>query len=86
MLDITTTAGREELRRPDARDWPTIRDSWDRALDGLDIAQEVAEALKETEKRRRKGSRPGWEVALLRRNALAKWDKWLDIYSPPPPS
>jgi len=46
MPDIRTPEGREELRRPDVRDWPTLRDNWDTALDGLDIAQEMAEVLR----------------------------------------
>jgi hypothetical protein len=42
----------------------------------LDIAEKMAEVLRETEKGRRKSANQGWEVALLRRKALAEWDKW----------
>ena len=64
------------------------------ALDGLDIAQEMAEAVvavltpcpPENHLVDADGVCPECDVERQARAALAKWDKWLDTYSSPPPS
>ena len=79
MADITTTEGREELRRvlPHAK-------LLQRAFDGLDIAQEMARALEElplngVDCEAIDGGPCEHPWCIKEREAaaaLAKWDKW----------
>lgn len=71
MTNIRTTEGREKLRATppyelnDGEDYAALL----RALDGLDIAQEMVDNLKMT-------GHEGNTINCLRCRFVAEWDKW----------
>ena len=80
MNPIGSKERRDELRHPDARDWPTLRANWDKALDGLDIAEVVmrAEAVLQYPTVVGAAWYTPWEKAAWNAldEALRQWNAW----------